>query len=196
MNIVPPTAENIFKAAELIMQGQLVIIPTETVYGVAARADMPAAMEKLYAAKGRAGSKRIAFLVADIDAARTSGVYVGDKAMRIATRYWPGPLTMVLQHANGDWDGFRVPANPVATAWLCALDSGVLAAVTSANQSGFAPTLTAQDAWLALEPNVALALDGGPSAGGRPSTVVKVYPDDSIELLREGPIPFAALESV
>ncbi|MDR0993768.1 MAG: L-threonylcarbamoyladenylate synthase [Verrucomicrobiota bacterium] len=191
MKIAPPTPENIAHAAELLNHGELVIVPTETVYGVAARADSAQAMERLYAAKGRAASKRIAFLVANLDAARTVGVRVCLGAERIAKRFWPGPLTMVLQHGNGDWDGFRVPEHPVALAWLGLLDG--LPAVTSANRSGMSPAHTAREAMDALAPHVCFALDAGP-AEGRPSTVIKVHVD-RIELLREGPIPLAAIQA-
>jgi len=98
---------------------------------------------------------------------------------------------MVLKNAAGGWDGFRVPDHPVALAWLHELD--VLPAVTSANRSGDPPARTAQEAWDALEPHVALALDAGSAAGGTASTVVRIQ-RDAVEILREGPIGREALE--
>ena len=189
--VVPATAENVRRAAELVRAGELVIVPTETVYGVAARPDSAAALARLYAAKGRDAAKRIAFLAPDFAAIRAAGVKTGEVAERVAAAFWPGPLTLVLQNSRGDWDGFRVPDHAVALAWLRELD--FLPAVTSANRSGEPAALTAQAAWAALEPHVALALDAGPAAGGLASTVVKIAGAD-LEILRAGPIGREALE--
>ena len=152
---------------------------------MAARADAPAAMAKLYAAKGREESKRVALFADGIEAVRRAGARVEAIAEKLAAAFWPGPLTMVLQHPAGGWDGFRVPDHPVALAWVREL--GLLPAVTSANRSGEPAALTAQEAWAALAPHVALALDGGPAGQGQASTVVKVL-ENEIVLLREGPI--------
>ncbi len=184
--ILPPTPENIRRAAERARAGELVIVPTETVYGVAARADSPEAMARLYAAKGRDESKRIALFAEGIDAVRASGVPVDGIAERLAAAFWPGPLTMVLRNKAGGWDGFRVPDHAVARAWLREL-RGVVPAVTSANRSGAPAAKTAPAAWDALAPHVALALDAGPVAAGVPSTVVKVA-GGGVEILRAGAI--------
>ncbi|HAL92013.1 MAG TPA: threonylcarbamoyl-AMP synthase [Verrucomicrobia bacterium] len=182
--ILPATAENIRRAADAVRAGELVVIPTETVYGVAARADSPAALARLYAAKGRDESKRMALFADGIGSVRAAGVRVDEIAERLAAAFWPGPLTMVLETATGGWNGFRVPDHPVALAWLREL-RGVVPAVTSANRSGEPPAPTAQEAWAALAPHVSLALDAGPVAGGVPSTVVKVGPE-GVEILRAG----------
>lgn len=189
---VPATPENIRRAAELLTQGELVVVPTETVYGVAARADCPEALAKLCAAKGRNESKRTAFFAAGIESVRSSGAQVDRIAERLATAFWPGPLTMVLQNAAEGWDGFRVPDHATALAWLREL-GGTMPAVTSANRSGEPAARTAQEAWDALAPHVALALDAGPVATGAASTVIKVSGGE-VEVLRPGPIGRAALE--
>jgi L-threonylcarbamoyladenylate synthase len=183
--IVPATAGNIRRAAELLRAGELVIVPTETVYGVAARADSPDAMARLYAAKGREDAKRVAYFADGVGALRAAGLRVDAVAERLAVAFWPGPLTMVLPNGAGGWDGYRVPDHPVALAWLREL--GVLPAVTSANRSGESAARTAQEAWTALAPHVALALDAGPAEGGVASTVVKIA-EGAVEILREGPI--------
>ena len=85
--IVPATAENIRRAAARVRAGELVVIPTETVYGVAARADDPAALAKLYAAKGRDEAKRIAYLAPGIGAVRAAGVRVDAAAERLAAAF-------------------------------------------------------------------------------------------------------------
>ena len=190
--LVPATPDNVRRAAKLLMRGELVVVPTETVYGVAARADSPAALAKLYAAKGRDESKRIAFFADGLETVRAAGVRVDEIAARLAAAFWPGPLTLVLPNAAGGWDGFRVPDHAVALAWLREL-GGVVPAVTSANRSGEPAARTAQEAWAALSPHVALALDAGPGAVGAASTVVKVSAGE-VEILRPGPIARAALE--
>ena len=156
--LVPATPDNVRRAAELLKQGELVVVPTETVYGVAARADAPAAMARLYAAKGRDAAKRIALFAADLAAARAAGAQADEIAERLAAAFWPGPLTLVLPAAAGEWIGFRCPDHPVALAWLRALD-GIVPAVTSANRSGAPAAKTAVEAWDALAPHVALAHD-------------------------------------
>ena len=183
--ILPATAEAIRRAAAAVRAGELAIVPTETVYGVAARADSPAALARLYAAKGRDESKRIARLAPGIESVRASGAKVDDVAARLAAAFWPGPLTLVLPNASGGWDGFRVPDHAVALAWLRELD--FLPAMTSANRSGEPPARTAQEAWDALVPHVSVALDAGPVADGVPSTVVKVA-GGGVEILRAGAI--------
>ena len=188
------TLGNIRRAAEFLKNGDLVIVPTETVYGVAARADSSAALARLRAAKGRDESKQIARFAAGLDDVRAAGVEVNSITERLAAAFWPGPLTMVLPDARGEWVGFRVPDHAVALAWLREL-GGVVPAVTSANRSGEPPAKTAPEAWTALAPHVALALDAGPVTVGAASTVVKVTAD-AIEILRAGPIDRAALEHV
>ncbi len=183
--VVPATAANIRRAAEWVRAGELVIVPTETVYGVAVRPDWPEAMAKLFEAKGREEGKPVAFFAENLAAIRAAGLGTSSIAERLAAAFWPGPLTMVLQNSTGGWDGFRVPDHPVALAWVREL--GLLPAVTSANRSGEPAALTAQDAWAALAPHVALALDAGPAARGQASTVVKVM-ENEIVVLREGPI--------
>ncbi len=191
VNIVPATAETIRQAAQLVAAGELVIIPTETVYGVAARGDSPEALARLCMAKERQEKKKLALLAADLEAIRAAGARVDAVVERLAAAFWPGPLTLVLPTAAGEWVGYRVPDHPVALAWLRELD--FLPAVTSANRSGEPAALTAADAWRALSPHVALALDAGVATGGRASTVVKVA-DGKLEILRAGPISSEALE--
>ena len=183
--VVPATAENIRRAAECLRAGELVIVPTETVYGVAVRADFPGGMVRLFAAKGRDEGKPVAFFAENVEQVRAAGVRVNSMAERLAAAFWPGPLTMVLQNSTGGWDGFRVPDHPVALAWVREL--GLLPAVTSANRSGEPAALTAEEAWAALAPHVALALDAGVAGEGQASTVVKVL-ESEIVWLREGPI--------
>jgi L-threonylcarbamoyladenylate synthase len=172
-------------AVAALRQGALVIVPTETVYGLAADARNPAAREKLFEAKGRPPDKPVALLAAGVSELERHVAKLAPAARRLAEKFWPGPLTLVLDSPAG-WLGFRVPDHPVMLALLRAW-GGVLA-VTSANRSGAPPATTAGAALAALAPFVALALDAGPSGGGVPSTVVKVD-GERVEILREGAIP-------
>ena len=186
-------------AAEAIRAGLLVAVPTETVYGLAC-ALTDAAVDRLVKAKGRDVGKGITLLVDDL--ADAAGLVVESlAARRLAGRFWPGPLTMVvplqagaaLPHAvTGGTDavGLRVPDQPFTRRLARVLGPLPL---TSANRSGgpdsrdaAAPT----DAWTAA---VELIIDGGRTPGGVPSTVVALEADGSWRLLRAGPITDAEL---
>jgi L-threonylcarbamoyladenylate synthase len=184
VDVRQPAAATIAEALAAFKRGELVIVPTETVYGLAADDRNPAALEKLFEAKGRPKDKPIALLAAAIAELERHGAQLPPAARRLAEKFWPGPLTLVLDSPAG-WLGFRIPDHPVILALLRAW-GGVLA-VTSANRSGEPPATTAAAALAALEPFVALALDAGPAAGGIPSSVVKVD-GERVEILREGAI--------
>ena len=180
-----PAPQFLTEAVAALRRGGLVLVPTETVYGLAADDHNPAALERLYAAKGRPQDKPIALLAADVSELERHGAKLTPTARRLAEKFWPGPLTLVLDSPAG-WIGFRIPDHPVMLALLRAW-GGVLA-VTSANRSGEPPATTATAALAALEPFIALALDAGPANGGVPSTVVKVD-GARVEILRVGAIP-------
>lgn len=190
--ICAPTPDALRRAADLLLDAQLVVLPTETVYGLAARPDDPAAVAAIYAAKGRPSQKPISYLAPDLDTILTRTLPLPPIARRIAQAYWPGPLTLVLpsRRQPGAYDGFRIPDHPVALAFLRLLPFPPL--VTSANLSDTPPALTADEAAIAL-PSVPLVLDGGPSPGARASTVLRIDPHGTLALLREGPIPLDAL---
>lgn len=172
-----------------LRRGALVILPTDTVYGVAADPRVPGAEERLCRAKRRPDDKPIPLLAADCRQVQASLAELGAAGRALAARYWPGALTMVLKTGN-TWEGFRVPNHPVTQAILKAM-GGVLR-VTSANVSGEPPALTAATAVAALGSAVELAVDAGPAPGGVPSTVVKIGPGH-YDILREGAISGAAI---
>ena len=175
-----------------LRRGALVILPTDTVYGVAAGPCAPGAEERLFRVKRRPANKPIALLAADIRQVEASGAELGAISRALADHYWPVALTMVLK-TGATWEGFRVPDHPVTLAILKAV-GGVLR-VTSANLSGEAPALTAAAAVAALGSAVELAVDAGPAPGGVPSTVVKIWPD-RCDVLREGAIPAAEIAGI
>lgn len=168
------------RAAEILLSGGVAVIPTDTVYGLAAHPAFPAAVDRLYTIKGRAEGKPIALLAADAAAAEA---FVGGfpAPARELTAHWPGALTLVVKG-----EGLRVPDHDW-TRRLLAACGGVLR-VTSANLSGRRP---ATDAPAALEDvglSADLVVDDGVSPGGVASTVVRVAADGTRDVLRAGAV--------
>jgi len=191
INKAAPQPEPLEQAHEVLAAGGLVIVPTETVYGIACDPTVPGAMEKLVAAKGRDGDKPIARLAADIEQVTQTAKNWNPGLQALASKYWPGPLTIVLETSRG-WTGYRVPDHTVAIglAKIC----GHTLALTSANLSGEPDTKTAKEAIASIQAD--LALDSGPSAKQAiPSTVIKVD-GNQIECLREGALPFPEVKKI
>jgi L-threonylcarbamoyladenylate synthase len=184
-------------ALEYIRSGQLVAFPTDTVYGLAADLFNPDAIEKLYQVKEREHLKAIPVLLSSPAALDKVTLHMNRLARKLADRFWPGPLTLVVPVHPGlpknlspqPTVGVRMPDHPDALALLEAC--GPLA-VTSANLSGQENTLTADQVFAQLAGRIPLIMDGGKTPGGAPSTVVDCTgPDPAI--LRPGPI---ALEDI
>ncbi len=187
INPAHPEPALLAEAVAVLNQGQPVIVPTETVYGVACQPDIPGAVDRVYQAKGRPETKPLPRMVATVEQVRRTATRWPEEAERLAKAYWPGPLTLIVQTVEGTI-GFRIPDHPVMLALL--REMNVPLAVTSANQSGAPDTSTAQDAANALGDRVSLALNAGPVRLAVPSTVVDVSGPD-IRILREGAIPAA-----
>ncbi|MCA1811006.1 MAG: threonylcarbamoyl-AMP synthase [Halobacteriales archaeon] len=197
-----PDADALRDAARLLKEGKLVVFPTETVYGLAANALDPAAVQRIFEAKGRPGDNPLIVHVASIEAAKKLVAEWPPLADRLARALWPGPLTLVLPRAPHVSDAVtaglgsvavRVPAHPVAQALLRA--AGVPLAAPSANTSGRPSPTTAQHAESDLGDKVALYLDGGPTEVGVESTVVSLLGPAPV-LLRTGAIPREQLEKM
>ena len=178
------------EAAAVLNRGGVAVIPTDTVYGLAARPDVPEAVERLYTIKGREAKKPIALLASDLDAIGRFGFAVTGRARELAERHWPGALTMVIGRTEPDgtvrWEGFRIPDHD-RTRRLIASCGGVLR-VTSANLSGRRPATDAPQALADVGLSADYVVDDGVSPGGVPSTVIRVNVDGTIEVLREGAI--------
>jgi L-threonylcarbamoyladenylate synthase len=182
----------LLRAKEILQSGGLVAFATDTVYGVGALAFNGEAVERIYAAKDRPVEKAIPVLIADIDDLVKVAAEVPDIAFKLASRFWPGPLTLVVpKHpdlpeavSSGPTVGVRIPDHPVARTLLRI--SGPLA-VTSANLSSQSSPSTAQEVYAQLGGRIALVLDGGKTPGGVPSTVVDCVGLDP-QILRRGPI--------
>ena len=173
--------ESFAKAAEVLNRGGVAVIPTDTVYGLAAHPAFPAAVDRLYTIKGRKLKKPIALLASDLAAVERFGYPLTGRARELAERHWPGALTLVIGK-----EGFRVPDH-AETRELIAACGGVLR-VTSANLSGRRPATDAPQALRDVGLSADLVVDDGVSPGGVPSTVVRVLPDGGLEVLREGAI--------
>ena len=169
------------QAAEVLNRGGVAVIPTDTVYGLAARPDFEAAVDRLYTIKGREQKKPIALLASDVEAIGRFGYPIEGRARELAEKYWPGALTMVIGK-----EGFRIPDH-AETRELIAACGGVLR-VTSAHLSGRRPATDAPQALKDVGLSADYVVDDGVSPGGVPSTVVRVKDDGSIEVLREGAI--------
>ena len=191
IDIARPQANLLERARQTLADGGLVIVPTETVYGIACDPSVPGALEKLTAAKGRDSGKPIARLAASVAQVEKDAINWSPNLQALAAQYWPGPLTMVLETSNG-WTGYRIPDHSVALE--LAKRCGHTLALTSANASGEPDTKTARQA--AVSVSADLALDSGPSAKEAiPSTVVKVD-GNHLECLREGCLPFIEVEQI
>lgn len=174
------------------------MLPTDTVYGVAARPDRPDALLALFELKGRAQEVPIAVLVMDLEQAEAVGAF-DEKASKIASEFWPGPLTIVVPRASGFTAGLggdgrnvgiRAPAHPAAKALLT--ETGPLAA-SSANLSGESTPPTVEKIAAIFGEAVGLYLDGGRVDAGTPSTVIG-FDSEGVRLLRPGALGIDDIE--
>ncbi|MDB5672401.1 MAG: L-threonylcarbamoyladenylate synthase, partial [Alphaproteobacteria bacterium] len=194
-NILPCDDRGIEEAARLILAGQPVAVPTETVYGLAADATSEAAVQAIYAAKSRPSFNPLIVHVRDLAQAETIGRF-NPVARALASSHWPGPLTLVVPSrpeagiAPGVTAGLatialRCPAHPAMQALLAAV--GRPLAAPSANASGGISPTDAHHVARSLGGRIALILDGGPTSRGLESTIVRAD-EDGVTLLRPGPI--------
>lgn len=201
--VLPADDAAIAAAVDLLRGGQIVAIPTETVYGLAADASKAGAVAKIYAAKGRPDFNPLIVHAPDQAAAENLAVF-GDMAERLAKALWPGPLTLVLPLREGapvaktvtaglSTIAIRCPAHPVMQAVL--VKSGLNLAAPSANKSGGISPTRAEHVLSSLGGAVPMILDAGPCAAGLESTIVAVR-ENGWQILRPGPITTEDIEAV
>lgn len=192
---------SIKKAATLIKNGQLVGMPTETVYGLAADATNEEAVAKIFAAKGRPQDNPLTVHIASFKQFEALTRAIPAEARRLAETYWPGPLTLVLPHANNlphsitaglHTVGVRMPNHPVALALI--EKAGLPLAAPSANRSGHMSPTSAQHVLDDLGGKIPLILDAGTTPIGLESTVISF--EDGIHVLREGSITIEQLSNL
>ena len=197
---ITPGAAAVERAARVLAAGGLAAFPTETVYGLGADATNGAAVARVYEAKGRPSFNPLIAHVADADAARALARFPL-AAQRLASAFWPGPLTLVLPKladcpvaelatAGLDTIAVRVPSHPLARAVLTAFGRPVVA--PSANRSGHVSPTTAQHVLADLRGRIELIVDGGPTPMGLESTIIACL--DRPVLLRPGALPRADIE--
>jgi len=186
--------EGLLEAQAALRRGDLVVLPTDTVYGIAAEAFDPVAVDRLLAAKGRGRDMPPPVLVGTVRAAVALIQELGEMGKDLIDEFWPGPLTLVFRSSPTlVWDigeskgtvAVRMPLHAVALGLL--KKTGPLA-VSSANYSGQPPATTADEAAAQLGDSVAVYLDGGPCSGDVPSTIVDLT-GSVPKLLRPGVIP-------
>ncbi|MEL1251796.1 L-threonylcarbamoyladenylate synthase [Aurantiacibacter gilvus] len=195
-HLLEPDDAGIAKAVDTIRAGGLVAMPTETVYGLAARADSVKAVAEIYRTKGRPDFNPLIVHVASLDMARELAVF-DQVAEDLAARYWPGPLTLVLPLRKGapiapavtaglPTIALRQPAHPLASRLLAELQLPV--AAPSANRSGALSPTRPEHVLQSFGEASPLVLDGGACDAGLESTIIAVRPEGGWKLLRPGPI--------
>lgn len=196
----------IAQAAALVLAGQPVAVPTETVYGLAADATDSAAVARIYAAKGRPDFNPLIVHVSDLGAAEALGVF-GPVERALAAAFWPGPLTIIVPRvatcpvatiatAGLDTIALRVPAHRAMRALLTATAKPL--AAPSANASGRISPTSAAHVLASLNGRIAMVIDDGPCSAGLESTIVRVLgegADGTVHILRPGPVTAAMLET-
>lgn len=190
------------KAISLLQHGGVVAFPTDTVYGIGASLEFPAALDRIFTSKLRDLGRPLPLLLgSSSDIARVC-LHPDPDLIQLAANFWPGPLTVALPAREGlpphvvapdGTVGVRVPNHSIAL--VLAQRCGGALAVTSANVSGEPPATTAGDIGPDLADRLDLVLDGGIARGGQASTVIRLE-GDTISVIREGAIPTETIRAV
>ena len=185
-------AEVVAEAAGILSRGGVVILPTDTVYGLACHPAFPESLQRIYRIKARDAGKPVAFLADSPEAPVRYGARFSSAAKAFAARFWPGALTIVAD-CGETTEGFRVPARELTREIIAAC--GGLLRVTSANPSGEPAAATANDPSIrAIADLCDLVIDDGPADSGVASTVVRDAAD-GWHILREGCVTMAMLSA-
>jgi len=196
------TGTDITVAADLLRQGKLVAIPTETVYGLAANALDAGAVTKIFIAKNRPQFNPLIVHCATAEQALSYAQNIPEEARELAEKYWPGPLTLILRKkdiipdivtAGHEWVGLRVPQHPITLKLLSTINFPL--AAPSANPSGYVSPTTAEHVAEGLDGKIDYILNGGPCNVGVESTIVS-FSTNPPTLLRHGGIPLEKIKTV
>lgn len=194
--------EQLKEAAELLKKGELVAFPTETVYGLGGNALDPGASARIYAAKGRPSDNPLIVHICDTDALPVLAKNIPDAAWKLAEKFWPGPMTMILEkqdivpkETTGGLNtvAIRMPSDPIAAMLIRV--SGLYIAAPSANASGRPSTTKASHVWEDLHGRIAMILDGGSVQIGLESTIVDLTGEKPL-ILRPGYITLEDIREV
>lgn len=194
------TKRQIREGISVLKQGGIIALPTDTVYGLGASANIPQAVERVYEVKKRPRHMPLSIFLAHMSQISDVAELIPPVAWLLAEKFLPGALTLVLHKsrsvpdivtAGGTTVAVRIPAHPVPIALIEGLGAPVLG--TSANLSGRPSALTAAEVYSQLGDKIDLVIDGGQCPGGRESTIVDVTGETPV-VLREGAILVAELE--
>lgn len=200
--LVKASEKTIQQAADLLRNGELVAFPTETVYGLGASAELPAAIHKVFLAKNRPADHPLIVHLQDLQQLSLWADPIPELAWRLARHFWPGPLTLILPKAakvsklitaGQSTIGIRIPSHPIAQALLKAVGTGVVA--PSANLFGHVSPTHAEHVLQDLDEQVAMILDGGPSPIGIESTIIDVT-SETAKILRPGKITIDQIRAI
>ena len=176
---------NIKLAADALLSGKIVAFPTETVYGLGVCSDNSAAIDNLYNVKQRSKDKRLSIMIAKPVEVTKHVKQIPLIAKKLISAFWPGPLTIILELDDKSTVGLRNPDNRVIRDLINAVEIPI--ASTSANISGMAPAIDAQQVITNFSDKIDIVLDGGPAEAGSPSTIIKIC-DETFEIIRHGVI--------
>lgn len=200
--VLKPTKDNIRYCAGLLKSGEVVGMPTETVYGLAANAFDESAVRKIFKAKNRPADNPLIVHIADFDMINDLVRDIPDAAISVCKKFWPGPITVVLPKSDNiplvtsgglDTVGIRFPSNETARELI--RESGLPLAAPSANLSGSPSPTTAEHVFDDMNGRIPAILDGGSCSVGVESTVISIE-NDIIRLLRPGKISVDDLKTV
>ena len=203
VEILRANSHNLKEAGKAIRRGELVAFPTETVYGLGADATNDEAVKNIYKAKGRPSNNPLIVHVTSLEQAYAYGIF-DDRAKKLATKFWPGPISIIVERspncplsktvsAGGNTVAIRMPAHPISRQLLEAAGGPV--AAPSANKSGgISPTLP-QHVKQSLGDKIYMLIDGGACLVGVESSVISVLPNEPVKILRPGSISLADLEA-
>lgn len=189
-----PDPNEIAVAAQHILDGEVVAYPTETIYGLGADLFNPKAIKRIYDLKARDYGLPVAILVANIAMLRELVIQIPERVEMLMRRFWPGPLTMLFEVnerfpkslvTNTGKVGVRISSHPIASALAAKVGRPIT--TTSANRSGWPPSLQVKHIQNFFGEKLACIIDGGPSEPSRGSTVVDVT-EESMRIIREGAI--------
>ena len=188
-----PDGKLIRYAAGVLRAGGLVAFPTETVYGLGANLLDEEAIDRLYKVKARPRNKPFTVHIAALGQMKALGCALDGRAKKLAGKFWPGPLTMVIKAKGGGSVGFRLPANKVAIELIKA--AGVPVVAPSANLSGANPPTDAGEVLKDLDGKIDVVIDSGPTDVGVESTVVDLTAE-GFGVLREGAVKKEEIEKI
>ncbi|TVM03781.1 MAG: threonylcarbamoyl-AMP synthase [Candidatus Brocadia sp. WS118] len=185
-------SDHIAKAAYALREGELVVFPTETVYGLGANGDNAKAIERIYKLKKRDKEKRLTLMIADADDVKKHVDHFSGTAEKLMKFFWPGALAIVFPLKDGSDISIRFPDDTAARDLIRTAEVPIV--TTSANISGYPPSTDAQQVLMDFKGKINIILDGGSTRFRSPSTVLKLK-DEGFEIIRHGIISESMIRS-